>query len=398
MTTATEAPPGRTARGASSRTPGGGPQGSDFSRLSRRITEAGLMARKPVYYAIRLTLVGLAFIAGWVALFTIGASWWQLAVAVYMGVIYGQMALVAHDLAHRQVFRGRRASEWFGRAVGNAGIGMSYGWWMNKHTRHHANPNHEDLDPDVAPDILVWSREQAAESRGLPRFIGRHQAALFFPLLTLEGFNLHVSSFRALREPHLKRKWLEGGLLFLHTGAYLAALFTVLPVGMAFAVLFLHHAVFGVYLGSIFAPNHKGMPTLRGDERPDFLRRQVLTSRNVRGGLFTDIALGGLNYQIEHHLFPSMPSPHLRKAQPIVRDYCAELGISYHETGLIASWGEALQHLKDVGEPIRDGVVLDSETVPGPRSESEPESQSDSESPSEGSTGAVHSLVKTPTA
>ncbi|OEV25008.1 delta fatty acid desaturase, partial [Streptomyces nanshensis] len=68
---------------------------------------------------------------------------------------------------------------------------------------------------------------------------------------------------------------------------------------------------FGVYLGSIFAPNHKGMPTLKGDERPDFLRRQVLTSRNVRGGPLTDLALGGLNYQIEHHLFPSMPTPHL---------------------------------------------------------------------------------------
>lgn len=345
MTTATEARPRRAAA-----------QGSDFSRLSQRITEAGLTARKPVYYAVRITLVIAAFLAGVAAVPLIGASWWQLAVAAYMGLVYGQMALVAHDLAHRQVFRKRQGSEVMGRLVGNLGIGMSYGWWMNKHTRHHANPNHEDLDPDVAPDILVWSQEQAREARGLPRFIGRHQAALFFPLLTLEGFNLHVSSVRALRQPHLKRKWLEGGLLFLHTAAYLTVLFTFLPVGMAFAFLLLHHAVFGVYLGSIFAPNHKGMPTLRGNERPDFLRRQVLTSRNVRGGLFTDIALGGLNYQIEHHLFPSMPSPHLRRARPIVMEYCAELGIMYHETGLIASWGEALRHLREVGVPIREGA------------------------------------------
>ncbi|NSC24634.1 acyl-CoA desaturase [Streptomyces albus subsp. chlorinus] len=329
-------------------------QGSDFSRLSEKISAAGLMNRRPLYYAVRLTLVGLAFAAGWVALFTVGSSWWQLAVAVCLGLVYGQLALVAHDLAHRQVFRGRRASEVFGRAVGNLCIGMSYGWWMNKHTRHHANPNHEELDPDVAPDILVWSREQATEARGLPRFIGRHQAALFFPLLTLEGFNLHVSSVRALRRPHMKRRWLEGGLLLVHAAAYLGALLWALPVGMAVTVLLVHHAVFGVYLGSIFAPNHKGMPTLKGDERPDFLRRQVLTSRNVRGGLLTDIALGGLNYQIEHHLFPSMPTPHLRKARPLVRAHCAELGIPYHETGLIASWGEALRHLRDVGAPLRE--------------------------------------------
>ncbi|WP_301128077.1 fatty acid desaturase family protein [Streptomyces cacaoi] len=353
MTTAIEAPSRRTAPRRGRTTPGPG-RGSDFSRLSRRISEAGLMSRRPLYYTVRLTLVGLAFAGTWAALVLVGDSWWQLAVAVVLGLVYGQLALVAHDLAHRQVFRGRRISEVFGRTVGNLCIGMSYGWWMNKHTRHHANPNHEELDPDVAPDILVWSREQAREATGLPRFIGRHQAALFFPLLTLEGFNLHVSSVRALRQPHLKRRWLEGGLLLAHTAGYLAALFLTLPAGLALAVLFAHRAVFGVYLGSIFAPNHKGMPTLTGDERPDFLRRQVLTSRNVRGGPLTDLALGGLNYQIEHHLFPSMPTPHLRRARPIVQAHCAELGIPYHETGLLASWGEALRHLREVGAPIRE--------------------------------------------
>lgn len=313
------------------------------------------MRRRPGYYVLRLTLVSLSLAAGWSAFLTLGESWWQIAVAVWMGLVFGQLALAAHDIAHRQVFSTRRAGETAGRLVGNLGIGMSYGWWMNKHTRHHANPNHEELDPDVRPDILVWSQDQARAARGLPRFVGRHQAGLFFPLLTLEGFNLHVSSVRALREPHMKRRMLEGALLFAHLGGYLAALFLVLPPLMAVVFLFLHQAVFGVYLGSIFAPNHKGMPVLTAGDRPDFLRRQVLTSRNVRGGRLTDIALGGLNYQIEHHLFPSMPSPHLRRARPIVREYCAELGISYHETGLVTSWREALRHLREVGVPLREG-------------------------------------------
>ncbi|SCK34427.1 Fatty acid desaturase [Streptomyces sp. WMMB 714] len=348
MTTAFAEPPASSA-------PETEPQrGSDFARLSRRVADAGLLRRRPGYYTVRLTLVGLALAGGWTAFFALGESWWQLAVAAFLGLVFGQLALAAHDLAHRQVFSGRRASEVGGRIVGNLGVGMSYGWWMNKHTRHHANPNHEELDPDVAPDILVWSRDQARAAKGLPGFIGRHQAALFFPLLTLEGFNLHVSSVRALRQPHMKRRLLEGALLFAHLAGYLAAIFAVLPAGMAVAFLFLHQAVFGVYLGSIFAPNHKGMPTLTGDDRPDFLRRQVLTSRNVTGGRLTDIALGGLNHQIEHHLFPSMPSPHLRRARVIVREYCAELGIAYHETGLVASWREALRHLHEVGAPLRE--------------------------------------------
>jgi fatty acid desaturase len=126
---------------------------------------------------------------------------------------------------------------------------------------------------------------------------------------------------------------------------------------MAIAFLAVHQCLFGVYLGSLFAPNHKGMPILKGADRPDFLRRQVLTSRNVRGGRLTDIALGGLNHQIEHHLFPSMPSPNLRKARAIVRRYCQELGLDYAETGLIASYRLALASLHQAGAPLRHAGV-----------------------------------------
>lgn len=325
----------------------------DYARLLRRISDAGLMERRPFYYVIRLSLVGIAFVAGWVVFALIGDSWWTLTVAAFMAVTFAQIALVMHDVAHRQVFRTRRTTEITGRVVGNAGIGLAYGWWQDKHTRHHANPNHEELDPDVAPDILVWSQRQARASRGAARIIGRAQAFLFFPLLLLEGLNLHIAGVRALGKRSLKHRGLEGALLAVHVIAYLAALFVVLPADKAIAFVVVHQALFGLYMGCIFAPNHKGMPTLTGDDRPDYLRRQVLTSRNVRGGALTDLALGGLNYQIEHHLFPSMPTPNLRRARVIVRAYCSDLGIAYHETGLISSYREALKHLHRVGEPLR---------------------------------------------
>jgi fatty acid desaturase len=329
--------------------------GSDFARLSRTIAETGLMARRPGYYILRFLAVGALYAGGWTAFALVGASWWTLVAAAFLAVVYGQVALLAHDVAHRQVFRLRRAAEVTGRIAGNAGIGMGYGWWQDKHTRHHANPNHADLDPDVTPDLLVWSQDQARAAKGLPRFIGRSQVYLFFPLLTLEGFNLHVAGVRALADRSLRKRTLEGTLLIAHFVVYTAVLFLVLPPGMAVAFLAVHQCLFGVYLGSIFAPNHKGMPILTGKDRPDFLRRQVLTSRNVRGGWFTDLVLGGLNYQIEHHLFPSMPSPHLRKAQVLVRRYCEELGVAYLETGLLTSYRQALTSLHRAGAPLRAG-------------------------------------------
>jgi fatty acid desaturase len=326
--------------------------GSDFATLSRRVNAEGLMTRRPGYYVLRLSVVAFMVAAGWTAFFLIGSSWWQLATAAFLAVAFAQLALVAHDLAHRQVFRTKRPSQLAGYVAGNLGIGMSYGWWMDKHTRHHNNPNHDELDPDVAPEVLIWATKSALGRRGLKGFVTRHQAALFFPLLSLLGADLKVSSVKAIRSGIVKQRKLESALLIAHFVAYFAALLIVLSPLQAVAFVLVHQALFGVYLGMTFAPNHKGMPHPTGDE--DFLRKQVITSRNVRGGRLVDVALGGLNYQIEHHLFPGMPSPNLRKAQPIVQAYCEEVGVPYEQTGLVASYRQALMHLHEVGAPARE--------------------------------------------
>jgi fatty acid desaturase len=328
-------------------------RGSDFAALVRRIKQAGLLDRRPGYYLARIALVITLYVGSWAALAVVGSGWLALAVAAGLAIAYAQVALVAHDLAHRQVFRSQATTARTGLIVGNLGIGMSYGWWMDKHTRHHANPNHEDEDPDVDPDIMVWSQRQACSARGLVRFVGRWQAYLFFPLLLLEGVNLHVASARGLHRSSLKRRPLEAVLLYSHFVLYLATVFVLLPPGTAVAFVLVHQGLFGLYLGSTFAPNHKGMPTLTAEDDLDYLRRQVLTSRNVAGRRWLDVVYGGLNYQIEHHLFPNMPTPNLRKAQPIVEAYCREIGVSYASTGIVDSYAQALRHLHAAGAPLR---------------------------------------------
>ena len=121
------------------------------------------------------------------------------------------------------------------------------------------------------------------------------------------------------------------------------------------AVLFIavHRGLFGMYMVSIFAPNHKAMPVLDRDSQLDFLHRQVLTSRNVIAHPITDFWYGGLNYQIEHHLFPSMPRNKLREVQVIVKAFCRAHSIAYHETSVLQSYREILQHLHEVGAPLR---------------------------------------------
>ncbi|MCK2213490.1 acyl-CoA desaturase [Actinomadura sp. ATCC 31491] len=300
-----------------------------------------------------MTVIVIAYLAAWLLFALVGDSWLQLLVAIVLAVVFAQFGFLAHDLGHRQVFRTRSSSDVAGLLFGNLAIGLGWGWWNTKHNRHHANPNHEDHDPDVSPAVIVFSADQVGRSTGLPRFVARYQAYLFFPLLLLEAWHLHVASVKALLKPSARRRWPELGLLAAHFAAYFGMVFAVLPPGKAIVFLVVHQGLFGLYLGCTFAPNHKGMPVLTKEDKLDFLRKQVLTSRNVRGGPFMDIALGQLNYQIEHHLFPHMPAPNLRLAQPIVQQYCAEIGVSYLQTGLFASYRQALGHLHEVGAQLR---------------------------------------------
>ncbi|MGH3267264.1 MAG: fatty acid desaturase family protein, partial [Trebonia sp.] len=94
---------------------------------------------------------------------------------------------------------------------------------------------------------------------------------------------------------------------------------------------------------------------------------QVLTSRNVNGGWLTDAALGGLNYQIEHHLFPSMPQPNLRRAQPLVAAFCAERDVPYAQTSLLASYAQSLGHLAAVSSALASPAAGKAVPVPARR-------------------------------
>jgi fatty acid desaturase len=334
-------------------------RGSDYASLCRTIRASGLLDRRPISYTIR-GLLTLGFYAATVlAVVWVGDSWYQTVTAVVFGLAYSQIAFLGHDAGHQQIFTSRRANDVLGRLLGNLLVGLSYGWWVDTHNRHHANPNHEVRDPDINDSVLAFTKGQAkVRTSGVLNFLARRQAWLFFPLLTLEGISLHVDSVVAVKSGRYRST--RGGSqrfeaigLILHAALYVTLLLLVMSPEKALAFAAIHQAAWGVYMGCTFAPNHKGMAIIDPEENLDFLRRQVLTSRNVRGGVLTDFGLGGLNYQIEHHLFPNMPRGSLRHAQPLVRAHCEAVGVSYCETSLIGSYKAMLAHLNDVGAPLR---------------------------------------------
>ncbi len=337
------------------RDPSAAPLTASYGALMRTVRDAGLLRRREgFYYAVfgGLALALGGIIAGMVLL---GDSWFQLLMAGALGIVLTQIAFVTHEASHRQIFASGRVNDWVGRILATAVVGISYHWWMHKHTRHHAKPNQKGADPDIEQDTIAFLPEDAAKSRGAFALITRNQGWLFFPLLTLEGINLHARSIASLFERgRVEHRMLELGLIALRLSLYVAVLFWFLPLGMAFAFLGVQLAVFGVYMGASFAPNHKGMPILEADSRLDFLQRQIVTSRNLKGGWWATVLFGGLNHQVEHHLFPNMPRPALSRARDIVREYAQSTGIPYTETGILRSYGIVVQYLNRVGLAARD--------------------------------------------
>ena len=309
------------------------------------------MRRRYGYYWTKLVGAVVAVVAWIVVFMVIGNTWWQLVMAGVLAVLMTQISFLGHDAAHRQIFKSGRWNDWVSLILANLLVGISYGWWQRKHNRHHANPNKEGADPDIALGAVALTPERATAPKSrLMRWVVAHQGWYFFPILLLEGLSLHKDAVhRVVSRRPIERRWLEMGFLAIRLGGLLVLAFLTLSPGIAFAFLGVEVAVFGLYMGFTFAPNHIGMPLVSPRLKLDFLRRQVLMSRNISGGRLMSIFMGGLNYQIEHHLFPSMARPHLRRAQPLVAAYCADQGVPYTQTSLWRAYRSVIGYLNTVG-------------------------------------------------
>jgi fatty acid desaturase len=325
-----------------------------YAELGRMVRGRGLMDRQPMYYlcamAESIVLLAIAIsilmLASSISLALLSLAFWCLASA--------RAAFVMHDAGHRQI--GSRAFEnnLIGWVFANLILGVSINAWRRDHNAHHVHTNEIGVDPDLA--IPVWARieEQAAETKGWVRWMVKHQAYAFFFVLTLSGFGFKIEALRDIFVRHKDIGWAVSSLaLVLHHVLYFALLFTVLPWWQAAFFFSAHYLITGLHLGLSFAPNHKGMPLVEANHQMDFLYVQLITTRNIVPSTLKTYFFGGLNYQVEHHLFPGMPRNNLGRAREIVKVFCEDRGLPYYETSLIESYRQILEHFHSVGTSLR---------------------------------------------
>jgi fatty acid desaturase len=324
-----------------------------YSDLRRQVVAAHLLAKQPAYYAGQMILTLCIFVLCLTLIAFATNLLSQVCVAGLLALVSTHAGFIVHDAGHSQIFRSRSKNNLVGMICANFLLGFSYSCWIDTHNRHHKSPNQCGVDPDIDFPLLAFSQEQALQKTGAARFVVKYQAYLFFPLLLLEAINLKVDGLRFLITRRPKSAPAEIVCLAAHYSLWGAFLFHFLGASHAIVFTVIYYAFFGLNLGIIFVTNHKGMPLLSEESNEDFLRRQVITARNLEPSWLVDSCFGGLTCQIEHHLFPAIPRNKLRPAQKVIRAYCEAHDIPYYQTGLLQSYREVLAHLEQVSVALR---------------------------------------------
>lgn len=326
----------------------------DYAELKHLIKDAGLMDRQGLYYAGKVIEVMSLFGIGVAVLLLVNNPWIQMLNAIYMGVIFAQFGFMMHDGGHRAVFVGAPRNQLFGNFFANLMLGISLSEWQRHHNAHHAHPNELSVDPSFEP-LLAWAPEEAEGRTGLPAFIAKYQKYLLLPMMMLLPVGFRIDAFKHL---FIRGKALEQpleALFFIGHFAWFVAVLIASPLTLGWAIAFavIVNLAAGLFLGMAFAPNHKGMPVLHADHKLPFLYAQNVTTRNVTPSPLVDWFYGGLNYQVEHHLFPGLPRCNQGATRAIVKPFCEERNIPYYETGFIQSWKEIFEYMDEMGEPLR---------------------------------------------
>ena len=324
------------------------PEGTrHYAELKAQATAAGVFTRSYAYYAVMS-----AFAFGGYAAAIVGVvafdGWLPLLLACFAFSFFTvQLAGIMHDCGHRAVFNSNRNNDILGVLAG-ASIGMILGSWRHHHNQHHAFPNQLGKDPDFDVPVTAFDAAQAGQKSDAGRKLARFQAFYFYGVLSLASLSNRLGGITYVRKSPDVRPW-EIAIYLPVVFMLMAGPFILFPFDKALFEFVAIHLISGLYLANCFAPNHKAMLTLPVDADLSFLEQQVITARNIKGGLLTDVLMVGLNHQIEHHLFPRTPRNKLARLRSSVTAVCDTEGISFEETGFLRSTYDIVRSLDSVG-------------------------------------------------
>ncbi|MBI4080520.1 MAG: acyl-CoA desaturase [Candidatus Levybacteria bacterium] len=315
-----------------------------FVQLKQEAIKRGIFDRSYHYYAV---IACISFLGVFVSAYGIYRVTNPLLI-VFWGISFAffsvQIAGILHDAGHRSIFQSSKNNDILGSICGIFTV-QAYNFWKIKHNKHHAHTNQEGEDPDVELPLLSFTQERALSKKGLAKMLLRYQSYIYFPMGILVVFSPRIGSIKYFLNAFSKKMWWE--ILLFGTGFFIIFLlpFVIFDLQKALLLFATVNITAGFYLINVFAPNHKGMPQIDEDGKFSFLEQQIITSRNITGHWLTDFLYMGLNYQIEHHLFPHTPRNKLHLLTPLVKDLSKKMKLEYTQVSYLESTRMILSEL-----------------------------------------------------
>ena len=319
-----------------------------YARLKAGVQAEGILDRAYVFYGVLTLTVAVGYALSTAAIVYVDSYLGLLFACLAFSFFTVQLAGIMHDCGHRAVFASARKNDVLG-FLAAAAIGMMLSSWRGHHNRHHAFPNQMERDPDFEIPLVSLNLAQLMRKGRVGRVAARYQAFYFYAIVATASLSNRLGGITYFTKAGRGRGDLLNLVAYVPVViALFAGPFLLFPIEKAVFVLVTVHFTSGLYLANCFAPNHKGMETLPADSRMSFLEQQVVTARNVRGGVICDILMVGLNHQIEHHLFPNTPRNKLARIQPHVVAVCEREGIPYVEASFLQGGQDILASLHAV--------------------------------------------------
>jgi len=320
---------------------------SAYRELREQIVAAGILDRSYTYYLFLAIFAFLGYFFCLYELYILKNPAQLIGMSLLFVIFSIQIGGLLHDASHRAITKTAKMNDILGFFFGSF-IVISFGNWLIRHNAHHANPNGEE-DPDVDIPVLSFTREKYLSRRGLQKFLVKYQAYLFYPILSLGTIAQRIGDLRFLLDQKFSKQYRRETIIFL-VGFFIWFIlpFFLFDLPKALLIFFVVNFASGFYMSNIFAPNHKGMPQIKKGTKISFMERQIMTARNIHPSFLTDFLYIGLNYQIEHHLFPNCPRNKLHKITPYLLKFCKKLKLEYSSVSIIESNKIILGELKEI--------------------------------------------------
>jgi fatty acid desaturase len=310
-----------------------------FEELKKEVRDAGLLKRVPIRGSIEMVGVIVAMIT----VLATAAHWNPILLGLAMTVIMTRSVFVSHDVLHRQYFKDKSLSMKLSYPFSALILSNSSSWWDFKHNvNHHTWCNVVEKDEDIRAMDNAFTNDKY---RGKKTFIKKYKHILFwgaqffmFPAFIAQSYNFVIT----------RKKYGELFLMLLHWPLVWGTIFYSLPLVDALIVVVTLNFVLSPWLSFGFITNHLGCEVFDLDEGKDmsWMELQMRGSRSLTGGAFVHWFYGGLNTQIEHHLFPKAPRFNLLKVQALTRDFAKKHNIFYFETTPVHAYVQINDALK----------------------------------------------------